>query len=47
MKYWDLFFNENKGTKNLKNFFFLQFTIFKFTRKRKVDEEDIQNDSQC
>jgi hypothetical protein len=26
--------------------FFLYFTIFKFTRKRKVDEEDIQKDSQ-
>jgi hypothetical protein len=26
---------------------FLHFNIFKFRRKRKLDEEDIQKDSQC
>jgi hypothetical protein len=45
MKYWDLFFNENKRTKNLKNFLFTLFLNLR--EKRKVDEEDIQKDGQC
>ncbi len=45
-KYRDLFLMKTIELKISKKFF-LHFTTFKFTRKKKVDEEAIQKYGQC